>query len=266
MAKTKIKGNIQITEESINNSQIAQNADISRNKLASGVPGRVIINDEEGKLSDSTILIDSLEAIDTKVAADAMKFSVIPTGAINGTNTTFGLPSDVYDSTHIMVFLNGQLLISPDDYELSSANTIELEDAPLSGDKLSVFLIDSDISAGGGNSGGPGGPGFQSFSVTTNDNTQTSLAEIEIEEDEMESFLALVTAKGPGNKHYWNHLQFSARRNASENAVIVGSVVQTIDSENSPAYQVLIDINGEDVRIRVTGEDAETVNWKCKLI
>lgn len=61
----------------------------------------------------------------------------VPSGALNGTNTTFGLANAPLTGKE-MLFLNGILLNSVDDYTISGA-TITMLTAPVSTDKLLAF-------------------------------------------------------------------------------------------------------------------------------
>lgn len=103
------------------------------------------------------------------------------------------------------------------------------------------------------------------FSLQTTDDTETTLGSVEIEDDTTETFLVLLSARGPSDKNYWSQITFSARKNSSEFAEIVGDVVLIEDSEEEPEYEVIIDTDGDDVRIRVIGEDTETVFWQARL-
>lgn len=58
----------------------------------------------------------------------------------NGVNLNFTTVKSFIEST-LHVFLNGQLMISPDDYVIIDANTIQFISAPLSGDKVVLRFI-----------------------------------------------------------------------------------------------------------------------------
>jgi hypothetical protein len=113
---------------------------------------------------------------------------------------------------------------------------------------------------------GEGGSGAFLFSEQTTDNVERSLAEFEIAENTTESFLILVTGRGPSNKNYWANIQCTARRNVSEGSFLVGDVVITEDDENEPEYIASADTSGNNLRIRVTGKNSETVQWYARAV
>ena len=176
MARTKIRGNSQVIDESIVNGQIAPDAAIGRSKLADGTASRVVINDATGALADSSITSTELDALsgitdniqdqlDSKVSYGGLKFNVIPSGTINGTNKIFTLNSNVFDDTHLLVFLNGVLQKPVDDYDLTDSAEITFVDAPETGDQIVVFYVDDSIAGSG--SGSSGGSSFTPFQWST---------------------------------------------------------------------------------------------------
>ena len=183
MARTKIRGNSQVIDESIVNGQIAPDAAIGRSKLADGTASRVVINDATGALADSSITSTELDALsgitdniqdqlDSKVSYGGLKFNVIPSGTINGTNKIFTLNSNVFDDTHLSVFLNGVLQKPVDDYDLTDSAEITFVDAPETGDQIVVFYVDDFLasqfkSIAGSGSGSSGGSSFTPFPWST---------------------------------------------------------------------------------------------------
>ena len=176
MARTKIRGNSQVIDESIVNGQIAPDAAIGRSKLADGTASRVVINDATGALADSSITSTELDALsgitdniqdqlDSNVSYGGLKFNVIPSGTINGTNKIFTLNSNVFDDTHLLVFLNGVLQKPVDDYDLTDSAEITFVDAPETGDQIVVFYVDDSIAGSG--SGSSGGSSFTPFPWST---------------------------------------------------------------------------------------------------
>jgi len=176
MARTKIRGNSQVIDESIVNGQIAPDAAIGRSKLADGTASRVVINDATGALADSLITSTELDALsgitdniqdqlDSKVSYGGLKFNVIPSGTINGTNKIFTLNSNVFDDTHLLVFLNGVLQKPVDDYDLTDSAEITFVDSPETGDQIVVFYVDDSIAGSG--SGSSGGSSFTPFQWST---------------------------------------------------------------------------------------------------
>lgn len=69
------------------------------------------------------------------------QFHIVPSGSIDGFNTTFTLPSDLADNSLLLVFVNGVLQILTTHYSISGADTIELEFAPKSGDDVRCFYL-----------------------------------------------------------------------------------------------------------------------------
>lgn len=67
--------------------------------------------------------------------SDQLVMGEVPTGLINGTNTTFTVASSVFGNA-IDVFLNGLLQKRTDDYTFTSPVTIEFASAPVTGSNL----------------------------------------------------------------------------------------------------------------------------------
>lgn len=102
--------------------------------------------------------------------------------------------------------------------------------------------------------------------VQTTDNTTTTLWSFTLADNTSYQFEALVggrfsstTAKGVLGRIF-----FGAYRNNAGGAVLVeagGGVENVMNVYGASGYTVAIDVTGNDVRIRVTGATAETVNW-----
>lgn len=67
--------------------------------------------------------------------SDQLIMGEVPTGLINGINTTFTVASSVFGNA-IDVFLNGLLQKRTDDYSFTSPVTIEFASAPVSDSNL----------------------------------------------------------------------------------------------------------------------------------
>jgi hypothetical protein len=105
------------------------------------------------------------------------------------------------------------------------------------------------------------------FSTITNNDTETTLGEIELEDDVCEVFQIFVSAQFDDNsedKNYWAIISGAVRRRNSSNATLVGTVSVLEDDEGDPEYGATVDVEDEKLRIRVTGASSETVNWKCR--
>lgn len=78
-----------------------------------------------------------------------------PTGAINGVNVTFTLPSAPAIPANLLLYHNGLVQIQPTDYSISSATITEVV-APLTGESLSYCYPNNSV-AWTANAGTPGG-------------------------------------------------------------------------------------------------------------
>ena len=70
-------------------------------------------------------------------------------GAVNGTNTTLTVPGSFYISGTLVVYLNGKLIIANDGWSetLPSSGTFDFVDPPLTGDVVTAFFQDQELSA-----------------------------------------------------------------------------------------------------------------------
>ena len=66
-------------------------------------------------------------------------------------------------------------------------------------------------------------------------------------------------------KNIWGSMEFGIRRNNGGGATLIGTRLKTSDTEGSPGYDFDVYAIGNDVRIRVTGAAAETVNWSASI-
>ena len=83
---------------------------------------------------------DSISIDYAMVLTGAEIYGETPSGALNGTNTTF-TTAYVYQPNFLAVFLCGMRLRKPDDYTETSSTTFQLTSAPLSTDSICVDYI-----------------------------------------------------------------------------------------------------------------------------
>lgn len=78
------------------------------------------------------------EQVNTVQSYPPRLYSLI--GTQDGTNVNFTLPTAVVDATTLMLYLNGQMLIAPDQYSLSGGINITFVQAPASGDVVRAWF------------------------------------------------------------------------------------------------------------------------------
>jgi hypothetical protein len=103
-------------------------------------------------------------------------------------------------------------------------------------------------------------------SIQTSDATPTTLLELEVPDENVITFTAIVSAKGPTNKNYWIKIDGGVRRTSAGSAVLIGTPAETFDDENTPGYTAAAVVSGNFLRIQVTGASAETVDWDGKIM
>ena len=153
MAYSKIRGTSQIKDLTISGAQIASGT-VSTDKLTDGA--KILLSDGTVSLADDLNLgnnqiknvgapVDDNDAV-RKTDLDAVSsgtsvFRELPSGAINGTNTSFSLNNEPNIGTE-QVFLNGSLLNvgANSDYVIAD-DTITFTVAPIAGDVILVNYI-----------------------------------------------------------------------------------------------------------------------------
>ena len=153
MAYSKIRGNSQIKDLTISGAQIAAGT-VSTDKLTDGA--KILLSDGTVSLADDLNLgnnqiknvgapVDDNDAV-RKTDLDAVSsgtsvFRELPSGTINGTNTSFSLNNEPNIGTE-QVFLNGSLLNvgANSDYVIAD-DTITFTVAPIAGDVILVNYI-----------------------------------------------------------------------------------------------------------------------------
>ncbi len=104
--------------------------------------------------------------------------------------------------------------------------------------------------------------------VTTTDNTQTTLATVTLDAGSAYLFTAEIIGE---TTDYGTVLgaviKCTAKRTAAGSAVLVGSVSTPHEGKDSGAssWSVTYTVSGNDLRVSVTGGNATTVNWEADL-
>lgn len=140
----------------------------------------------------------------------------------------------------------------------------------VAGDNITFASTGADTGTGDvtiNSSGGGSTEGVHFNTVTTTDDTETTVDTLSLSDNEMVMFTAEIAARldSTTDKSYWAKIEGGVRRNDGSGAVLVGTRKITEDDEGTPGYVADIDVNGNDLRIRVTGAGGETVDWSCKL-
>lgn len=307
--------NEQIKDLEITNSKIATSAGIETGKLADG--NKFIQNDGSvsfaanqsmgsNKLTDlaaPTNDNDAVRKIDLENAGGTIVTREVPSGSINGSNTTFTLANTPLAGSE-SVYLNGNLLNSggSNDYTISG-DTITMASAPQSGDQLlvSYFIggiiipgvlpvssggtgqtteqeaIDALTQVSGATTGqiltkdGSGNATFQDAplgltanNVQTTDATLTTVATIPIPDDTTYAITALISGNGPTGKHIWIDIKCGGYREGVGSATLLGDAIITFDDVGATTYTADVSVSGNDLLIQVQGAAAETVDWNCK--
>lgn len=123
---------------------------------------------------------------------------VVPTGAIDGANTSFVLPHAPSPTDFVLLFRNGMLQIQGTDYTLSSA-TVTMTTAPVSGDWLIAWIRRDGVSTGSASSEVPSGVINSSNTAFTLANTPSPTSSLMLFRNEIlllpgSDFIALGTA------------------------------------------------------------------------
>jgi streptogramin lyase len=104
------------------------------------------------------------------------------------------------------------------------------------------------------------------YVITTSDDTETTLGEIAILDDNCTTFQIFVSAQldDVSNKNYWAVINGAVRRRGAGSAQLVGTYSINEDEEGASGYISGVDVSGNNLRIRVTGATGEDVNWKAR--
>jgi hypothetical protein len=97
----------------------------------------------------------------------------------------------------------------------------------------------------------------------TTNATQTTLWSATLDDDTTYKFTVDILGRlnSTSAKNIWGTLEFGVRRNNGGSATLIGTRLKTADSEGTPTWDFDVDVNSNDVRIRVTGAASETVRW-----
>ncbi len=104
--------------------------------------------------------------------------------------------------------------------------------------------------------------------VTTEDNTQTVLAAVTLDENSAYLFTAEIIGEVLDHSIVLGSIiECTAKRVTGGSAVIVGNVSETHDGKDSGAasWSVTFTVSGNDLRISVTGGNATLVMWESDL-
>lgn len=105
----------------------------------------------------------------------------------------------------------------------------------------------------------------QQVTVTTVDATPTTLGFVTLADNSAVSMIAeVIGAQDTYAQVCTGIIQYSARR-AGGGAVLIGGPVYLNASDNFATADFLIDVSGNDLRLRVVGEAATTINWKANI-
>lgn len=107
--------------------------------------------------------------------------------------------------------------------------------------------------------------------VKTTDATQTTLVKIDIEDDTVHLLEARVTARRTGGSSGSSgdgaaYIFRAAYNNiGGVGTTIIGSIDSTFTAENQSGWNATFDIDGDDVRVRVTGAANNNVTWHGEI-
>jgi len=101
------------------------------------------------------------------------------------------------------------------------------------------------------------------FIVRTEDATVTTLGKITLDDESSYLVEAIVVGKKSDSTDRAAYIRRTlAFRDAGGNATLQGAVSAPETLESNVAWDATLDVSGNDVRIRVTGAAATTIDWK----
>lgn len=142
------------------------------------------------------------------------------------------------------------------------------------GDGGDVFTIDTNALRaiiGGTLISGPGTKhdGFikrPAAEVQTTDDTQTTLDSITLEDENTYHVEAyIINVKSDGTERASYHFAATVYRTGAGSATIQNSVTLIHEAESDTSPEATFTVNGNDLRVSVTGIAAETWEWGCIL-
>ena len=104
-----------------------------------------------------------------------------------------------------------------------------------------------------------------SNTVTTSDATVTTLATIAIPDDTAVLIDASIISRRTDAADRGGYLRRAlVFREAAGSATLQGNIDTPFTRESSGPWNVTIDVNGDDARIRVTGQAGKTIHWRSE--
>lgn len=97
--------------------------------------------------------------------------------------------------------------------------------------------------------------------VQTSDATQTTCGVVTLPDECYAQFLVRVVARTTGGVRAEYVRWYSAGREAGAGAAAVAGNTSTRLVEDIAAWDCLMDVSGNDMRVRVTGAAATTIDW-----
>lgn len=108
----------------------------------------------------------------------------------------------------------------------------------------------------------------QTFGKQTTTNSTETLGSVTINDNSVAWFSASVVARLQNtsvNKSAWAFIRGAVRRNNGGSAILVDLPEIVEGDEGSSGYVIDVDVSANDLRIRITGANGETVNWSGTL-
>jgi hypothetical protein len=104
--------------------------------------------------------------------------------------------------------------------------------------------------------------------VQTTDATQTNVLTYALLDASVYSITAYVTARDSSGNCKMFHRAICAKRSGG-GATLVGNVMSLVADQGeaaSTAWACTVDVSGNDVRVRVTGQAATTIDWLGRVV
>lgn len=106
----------------------------------------------------------------------------------------------------------------------------------------------------------------QVSAIQTTDATVTTLDSLTLEDENTYNISAqIVGVKSDGTDRASYNFIGTYYRTGAGNATIQGSVTTTHTEESNSSWSCVLDTNSNDVRVRVTGVAATTIEWSCSI-
>jgi len=109
---------------------------------------------------------------------------------------------------------------------------------------------------------GPDGDGFFEAMVSTTDNTETTIEEVPLEEDQHCLIVAhFVAVRTNGSDRAFYTRQAGVYRDGSGAATRLGNTNTPFSRESLGVYDADIDVSGNSARLRVKGQNSHDLDW-----